>query len=105
MQKGRCNMTIELGLLITILTAVIAVLGYLLNKRNQELNKHREIKKDATIEAEMRVTLSHISKGVEDIKVDIRSTKDQMNSFSRDLVRVEESVKSAHKRIDNMEGK
>lgn len=98
-------MTIELGMLLTILSAAIAVLGFLLNKKNQQLSQHREIKKDATIEAEMRVTLSHISKGVEDIKVDIRSTKDQVNTFGRDLVRVEELAKSAHKRIDKLEGK
>lgn len=98
-------MTVELGLLLAILSAVIGVLGFLLNKKNQQLAQHREIKNDATSEAEVKVTLAHISKGVEDIKVDIRSTKDQMNGFSRDLVRVEESVKSAHKRIDKMEGK
>lgn len=98
-------MTIELGLLLTILSAVIGVLGFLLNKKNQQLNQHQEIKKDATNEAEMKVTLAHISKGVDDIKVDMRATKDQMNIFAKDLVRVEESAKSAHKRLDKLEGK
>lgn len=98
-------MTIETGLLFTVFSLVIGVLGYQLNKKNQQINVHKDIKKEATSEAKMEVTLAHISKGVDDIKVDMRATKDQMNSFSRDLVRVEESVKSAHKRIDKWEGK
>ena len=98
-------MTIETGLLLTVFSLVIGVLGYQLNKKNQQISLQKDIKKEATNEAEMKVTLAHISKGVDDIKVDMRATKEQMNGFSRDLVRVEESVKSAHKRLNILEGK
>lgn len=87
-----------IGVICTVLGALI---GFLTFSRNRD----KDVKKDATSEAEMKVTLAHISKGVDDIKVDMRSTKDQMNTFAKDLVRVEEATKSAHKRLDTLEGK
>lgn len=87
-----------ISIICTVLGAVIGVLTY-------NRNRDKDVKNNAKNEAEMKVTLAHISKGVDDIKVDMRATKEQMHSFARDLVRVEESVKSAHKRLNKLEGK
>ena len=96
-QKEGVCMTVEISILVGVVGLFIAIFGYV-------LNRDREKKSDATSEAEMKVTLAHISKGVDDIKVDMRSTKEQMNNFSRDLVRVDEATKAAHRRIDKLEG-
>ena len=90
-------MTVEISILVGIIGLFIAIFGFV-------LNRDREKKSDATSETEMKVTLQHISRGVDDIKVDMRSTKEQMNNFSRDLVRVDESTKAAHRRLDKLEG-
>lgn len=102
MGKGARAMTVELGLIFTILSLIIGFLGFRLNKTNQQLNLQENIKKEATNDAEVKVTLAHISKGVDDIKIDVRSNKEQMNAFAKDLVRVEESAKQAHKRINEI---
>ncbi|MGE7023058.1 hypothetical protein [Solibacillus cecembensis] len=91
-------MSIDILILVGIGGLLFAVFGYI-------LNRDREKKVNATSEAEMKVTLAHISRGVDDIKLDVKTNKEQMNAFSRDLVRVDEIAKSAHKRIDKLEGK
>lgn len=90
-------MAIDVGILVGVTGAFIAIFGYV-------LNRDRDKKNNATAEAEVKVTLAHISRGVDDIKLDVKTNKEQMNAFSRDLVRVDEVAKSAHKRIDKLEG-
>ena len=90
-------MAVEISILVGVIGLLVAIFGYV-------LNRDRDKKRDATSEAEMKVTLTHISKGVDDIKVDMRSTKEQMNNFSKDLVRVDEAAKAAHRRLDKLEG-
>jgi len=90
-------MTVEIPILVGIIGLLFAIFGYV-------LNRDRDKKNNATSEAEMKVTLAHISRGVDDIKLDVKTNKDQMNAFSRDLVRIDEVAKSAHKRIDKLEG-
>ena len=91
-------MSIDVGVLVGVTGVLIAIFGYV-------LNRDRDKKNNATSEAEMKVTLSHISRGVDDIKLDVKTNKEQMNAFSRDLVRVDESVKSAHHRLNKLEEK
>ena len=98
MQKKEYDfMSVDVGILVGVIGVLIAIFGYV-------LNRDRDKKTNATAEAEVKVTLAHISRGVDDIKLDVKTNKDQMNAFSRDLVRVDESAKSAHKRLDKMEG-
>jgi len=90
-------MTVEIPILVGIIGLLFAIFGYV-------LNRDRDKKNNATSEAEMKVTLAHISRGVDDIKLDVKTNKEQMNAFSRDLARIDEVTKSAHKRIDKLEG-
>ena len=90
-------MQVDIGVVIGVGGFMLAIFGYV-------LNRDRDRKKDITAEAKMEVTLAHISKGVDDIKVDVRTNKEQMNSMTREIAIAQESVKSAHKRIDKLEG-
>ena len=64
--------------------------------------RDKEIKTDATENAKVSVKLNHISSGVDDIKLDLKTNERQINRLNTELVKVNESVKSAHKRIDNI---
>ena len=88
-------MTIEIGVLIAIASAVI---GYF-----DALNRSKEIKSDGQQGAEMKAKLEYISKGVDDIRIDQKASERQMVSFGERITRVEESAKQAHKRLDNVE--
>ncbi|EJQ51001.1 hypothetical protein IEQ_01941 [Bacillus cereus BAG6X1-2] len=89
-------MTIEIGLLIAAVSLVIGYLSY-------ALNRSREIKSDGQQSAEMKAELGYIRKGVDDIRIDQKSSERQMVSFGERITRVEESSKQAHKRLDTLE--
>lgn len=89
-------MTIEIGVLIAIASALIGYFSY-------SLNRSKEIKSDGQQGAEMKAKLEYISKGVDDIRIDQKASERQMVSFGERITRVEESAKQAHKRLDNLE--
>lgn len=89
-------MSVEVGVLISVLSVVIAFLGY-------NLNKSKAIKSDGQESAELKAELGYIRRGVDDIKIDLKANEKQMQTYGERLTRVEESAKQAHKRIDNFE--
>ena len=89
-------MTVEIGVLIAIASALIGYFSY-------SLNRSKEIKLDGQQGAEMKAKLEYISKGVDDIRIDQKASERQMVSFGERITRVEESAKQAHKRLDNLE--
>lgn len=48
--------------------------------------------------------LDSIGKGVDDIRIDLKANEKQMSRMNEQLIRVDESTKSADKRIDKLEG-
>lgn len=90
-------MTIELTVLIGVLSLSLAFLGY-------KLNKDKALKTDGMESAEIKTQLGYISKGVDDIRIDLRANERQMVTLGERVTRVEESAKQAHKRLDNIRG-
>lgn len=91
-------MSVDIAILVGVGGILIAFLGYVLNRDNSK-------KSSAISEAGMKVTLDHICRVVDDIKVDVKTSKEQMNELSRNLARIEEITKSAQQRIDKLEQK
>ncbi len=77
---------------------MVAVQGY-------QLNKTKSIKDDGKQSAEVSAQLEYISKGVDDIRIDIKANEKQVQALTERVTRVEESQKSFHKRLDKVEGK
>lgn len=94
--KGEGIVTIEIGLLIAVLTLAMGYLSY-------SLNKSKEIKSDGQQSAEVKAELGYIRKGVDDIRIDLKANEKQMIALGERVTRVEESSKQAHKRLDNVE--
>ncbi|WP_019779247.1 hypothetical protein, partial [Streptococcus sobrinus] len=67
------------------------------------LNRSKEVKADVQQSADVKAELVYISKGVDDIRHDIRAKETQMILLGERVTRVEESAKQAHRRLDNME--
>lgn len=53
----------------------------------------------------LQTAIASLNKAVEDLKSVLTRIEREQNSIDRRLVVVEESAKSAHKRIDGMEGR
>lgn len=66
------------------------------------MNRDKGMKKDITEQVIVSEKLNHISHGVDDIKVEVKASEKQMNRMNEQLIRVDESAKSAHKRIDSL---
>lgn len=89
-------MTIELGVLLSVLGLIVAYQGW-------QLNKKKDVKSDSEKDAKMQTQLDYISKGVDDIRIDLKANEKQMIQYGERLTRAEESVKQAHKRIDKLD--
>ncbi|WP_420973770.1 hypothetical protein [Bacillus thuringiensis] len=89
-------MTIELGVLIALLSLAISYFGYV-------LNRSKSMKADGQQSAEVKAELGYIRKGVDDIRIDLKASEKQMVALGERVTRVEESTKQAHKRLDTME--
>lgn len=86
-------MTVEVTILISVMSLALAFLGYKLNKDKEK----RE-------EGEIKAQLAYIGKGVDDIRIDIKANERQVVALGERVTRVEESAKQAHKRLDEIRG-
>jgi septal ring factor EnvC (AmiA/AmiB activator) len=89
-------MTIEAGI-------VIAVAGLLLSYLSYQLARTKEIKSDGQESAELKAELGYIRKGVDDIRIDLKANEKNIAHLTERVAKVEESAKSAHRRLDIIE--
>lgn len=95
-------MNIEVTVICTIVGAIIGYMSY--QKKNQ-----KDIENDASQKALMSSKLDYISNAVDNIridfkelKIDVKNQDAKVNSMNERLIKVEESSKSAHNRIDEL---
>lgn len=91
----------ELGVLIAAGGLIISFLMYQLNRTRDVKTDSKESAKD---NARFETKLEYISKGVDEIRIDLKANEKQIAAFGERLAHVEESAKQAHKRINNLEG-
>lgn len=92
-------MTIEVALLISVISVSFAIYTGLSNKKRNEAS---DIRKDATETATINVKLDTINRGVDDIKIEQKTISKDIKELSDRVLVVEQSAKSAHHRIDDM---
>ena len=88
--------TVSIAALSTFLGILISYLGF---QRNVRSDAKSETKESTAV----AVKLDYISKGVDDIRLDIKSTNREVDALKEKFARHDESLKSAHKRLDNIE--
>lgn len=93
-------MTIEIALVIS---AVSLGFGIYQGVSNLRRNDRQDNRAEATQITAVIVKLETIGEGVNEIKVDMRNIKNEINDIRERLTKVEESTKSAHHRLDGME--
>lgn len=93
-------MTIEVTILLSALSVSIALyFGIKNNRRSQK----KEDKEEASQDAIVITKLETIEKGVDDIKEELKSVKADVKEDHDRIIRLDESAKQAHKRIDALE--
>ena len=92
-------MTIELAVLLSIVSVAFAIYQGVTNlKRNNQIDTRNDVTQLTTV----IVKLENISSGVTDIKNEISSIKTDLRETRERLVQLDQSVKIAHKRIDEL---
>ena len=87
---------------IALLSGVIGVFATLLTVFN---NAKKETKADAEHSTSVREEIKYISRGIEDIKYDTKTLTASITTMNERLIRAEESIKSAHEKIDQINKK
>ncbi|MCI5630196.1 MAG: hypothetical protein MR346_11315 [Clostridium sp.] len=85
-------MKIDVTLIIAVIGCIVAVLGFARNK-----------KKDNEGEGSLKADIKYIQRGVDNIQLDIKEHNRTLSEHNARLTKVEESVKSAHHRLDTLE--
>lgn len=83
--------------------AISTLLGMAVTYFTFMRGRDKEIKTDAQEQAKVSYKLDHIGSGVDDIRLDLKDSDRQIGQINESLIRVDESVKSAHKRIDKID--
>ncbi len=87
-----------IALLCTVLGAIIGILTF---NRDRDKDVKGEAFKNAVIETK----LDNINQSVNSIVVDLKANEQRWTNTDKEVARIDESVKSAHKRIDFLENK
>ena len=95
-------MTIEISLLISGLAVAVSLY---FGTKNSKRNDKQDTKTDAAEMTTVIVELKNISKDTTEIKNDMKDVKQDVKSNTESIIRIDESLKSAWKRIEIIEGK
>lgn len=95
-------MSVELTVLISVVSVLFAIYTGI---NNLKRNNVSDIKKDAAETATINIKLDTINKGVEDIRIEQKSTNKDIKDLNERLIMVEQSAKLAHYRLDEMSEK
>lgn len=92
-------MTIEVALVISALSLAFGIYQGVSNmKRNQRADNVQEATQMTTV----IVKLENIGAGISEIKSDMRNVKDEVRELRDRIIKVEDSAKNAHHRIDEL---
>lgn len=88
--------------IVSIVSICAATAGIIFGIMTQKRNTESDIEKKATEMAVLNVKLDNIGNDTRDIKDTVNNVVKDQKSFSERLVKVEESTKQAHHRIDEI---
>lgn len=86
---------------VALICSLIGCVGTLLTISR---NKSKDTKEETEGITKITQEIKYVSKGVDDIKYDMRDINRNISEVNEKVIRLEESCKSAHKRLDNLEG-
>ena len=98
MENGRTMNTITLNDVLPYVSVLIAALAFM---RNSKSDSKADIVSITTVTNK----LDNISDGIREIKADMKEQKTEILALRDRVIELESACKSAHKRIDTLEGK
>lgn len=94
-------MTVEVALLISLVSVGFAVYSGIANLKR---NGKKDTAEDAAQLTTVIVKLENINTGITEIKAEMKNVKSDVQELRDRLIVVEQSTKSAHRRLDGLVG-
>jgi hypothetical protein len=86
-----------------LIGAVSTIFGVVISFISFNRGRDKDVRDDASESAVIRTKLEQINSGVESIRIDIKANEKRVSELTERVIRIEESTKSAHKRLDIIE--
>ena len=86
----------------TIISLGVALCALLFTALSFRRTQNRDTSETASERATMTADIKYIRTSIDDIKVDNRVIKENINELQTKVARVEQSVEAAHQRIDDL---
>ena len=96
-------MNVQIGVVIAVISLFCTGIGLLVGIFTFNRNRDKDVKNDASKSAVIETKLDNISAGVSMIQIDMKANEKRTSELSERVIRIEESAKSAHKRLDTLE--
>nr|DAX15472.1 MAG TPA: hypothetical protein [Herelleviridae sp.] len=94
-------MQVDVTIIISFMSLLVAVAVGITNiRRNNATDDRQEASETTTL----IVKLENINDGVNEIKSDMRNLRNDVQDLRDRLIMVEQSTKSAHRRLNTLEG-
>lgn len=87
----------------TIISLVIAACALLFTALSFRRTQSQDTSTTAAERATMTANIQYIRQSIDEIKLDNRAIKTDLDELKAKVVAIDESAKSAHKRIDDMQ--
>lgn len=98
-----------LPVIISIIAVCISIIstftGIYFNSKNSKHTDEKEIRERIEEQTRVNLKLDEINRNTTDIKYDVSAVKKDVQSHGDRLIKVEESIKSAHHRLDTLENR
>ena len=88
----------------TLIPLLISACALLFTALNYKRSTGHDTSADASERATMSADIRYIRTSIDEIKLEYRAIRNDMDELKTKVVEVEASVKSAHKRLDDMKG-
>ena len=86
----------------TIVAIAVPVIALIFTVLSFKRMTKKDTVEDASERATMTADIKYIRSSIDDIKLDNRAIKNELSDLQKTVARVEQSVESAHKRIDDL---
>ena len=96
-------MNVDITVLVTLVGLVGTVSGIYFGFWKAKKDEQKTLKEDTVQNTVVATKLDNISKGVDDIRIDFKTQAREIQRMQLDQARLDESVKSAHHRIDELQ--
>lgn len=90
--------------ILTIIAVAGTISGIYLGWFGKARTAKQETREDASKDATLRTDMEYIKRGIDDVRVEQRMQGQRFDTLAERVTRVEESAKSAHHRLDRVEG-